>query len=80
MTFSEADWRGSLACATYLNCPDRAPVQVYGGGRLIGMRFVSVPMVHTTLSVMVSCIEYLPLYQLRIYSTTLRPGNNNSER
>jgi hypothetical protein len=45
----------SLACATYLNCPDRVPVQVYGGGRLIGMRFGSVPTVQTTLSVMVSC-------------------------
>jgi hypothetical protein len=52
--FSEVHGIASLACA-YLNCPDRAPVQVYGGGRLIGMRFVSVPTVVHTLSVMVSC-------------------------
>jgi hypothetical protein len=82
VTFSELEGCGcgSLACITYLNCPDRAPVQVYGGGRLIGMRFVSVPMVHTTLRVMVSCIEIPPLYQLRECSTTLRHENNDSER
>jgi hypothetical protein len=36
----------------YRSWPERVPVQVYGGGREIGMRFDSVPTVQTTLSVM----------------------------
>lgn len=50
----------SLAYSTHTKCLDCAPDQVYGGGRLVGMRFVSVPTLRIDLNV-ISYGELSPL-------------------
>lgn len=49
-------WLGCTPCrTTYLNWPDCAPVQVYGGGRLAGgMRFVSLQTLRRTVESVIS--------------------------
>lgn len=60
----------SLAYSTYTKCLDCAPDQVYGGGRLVGMHFVSVPTLRIDLNVILRG-KLPPLPIISTYTTSL---------